>query len=105
MHSMVNRPDSIHRIQWAIRFVPVFGMITDGNVHDGTVARQPFLTPGNHIINDQWVSGHGLFEEEIVAIVCVPMRLKGSAFGEMVRWGGPSQHRSIFNVQRIRRSG
>jgi hypothetical protein len=41
MNSIVNRPDGIHRIQWAVRFIPVFGQYSPVVRHFAQVFCRP----------------------------------------------------------------
>jgi len=86
-------------------YLPCFGVITEGKVHDVKVAHQLTFAPGTVIVDDRGYNDYRLFarwtEQEILFVT----RMKDNAQYEVVEEREPPQHRGILADQTIRLSG
>jgi len=86
-------------------YLPCFGVITEGKVHDVKVAHQLTFAPGTVVVDDRGYNDYRLFarwtEQEILFVT----RMKDNAQYEVVEEREPPQHRGILADQTIRLSG
>jgi hypothetical protein len=86
-------------------YLPCFGVITDGKVHDVTVAHQLAFAPGTMVVDDRGYNDYRLFAEWTESEVFFVTRLKANAQFEVVEEREPPQHRRILKDQTIRLTG
>jgi len=86
-------------------YLPCFGVITEGKVHDVKVAHQLRFAPGTVVVDDRGYNDYRLFarwtEQEILFVT----RMKDNAQYEVVEEREPPQNRGILADQTIRLSG
>ncbi len=86
-------------------YLPCFGVITDGGVHDVRVAQQLSFAPGTVVVDDRGYNDYGLFGRWTAQGVFFVTRLKDNAQYEVVQRHEPPQHRGILSDQTIRLTG
>jgi hypothetical protein len=86
-------------------YLPCFGLITDGSVHDVKVAHQLAFPPGTIVVDDRGYNDYRLFANWTDADVFFVTRLKDNAQFEVVEEREPPQHRRILKDQTIRLTG
>ena len=86
-------------------YLPCFGVITEGKVHDVKVAHQLTFAPGTVVVDDRGYNDYRLFarwtEQEIFFVT----RMKDNAQFEVVQEHEPPQNRGILVDQTIRLTG
>jgi IS4 transposase len=86
-------------------YLPCFGVITEGKVHDVKVAHQLTFAPGTVVVDDRGYNDYRLFarwtEQEIFFVT----RMKDNAQFEVVQEHEPPQNRGILADQTIRLTG
>jgi len=86
-------------------YLPCFGVITEGKVHDVKVAHQLTFGPGTVVVDDRGYNDYRLFarwtEQEIFFVT----RMKDNAQFEVVQEHEPPQNRGILADQTIRLTG
>ena len=86
-------------------YLPAFGLITDGSVHDVKVAPQIPFAPGTIVVDDRGYNDYQLFADWTAKDVFFVTRLKDNAQFEVVEDHEPPQHRHILTDQTIRLTG
>ena len=86
-------------------YLPCFGVITDGGVHDVRVAQQLSFAPGTVVVDDRGYNDYGLFGRWTTQGVFFVTRLKHNAQYEVVETHAPPQNRGILCDQTIRLTG
>lgn len=86
-------------------YLPCFGVITDGSVHDVKVAHQLTFAPGTIVVDDRGYNDYRLFATWTEAEVFFVTRLKNKAQFEVVEEREPPPHRHIRHDQTIRLTG
>lgn len=86
-------------------YLPSFGLITNGSVHDVKVAHQLPFTPGTIVVDDRGYTDYRLFAQWTAAEVFFVTRLKNNAQFEVVEEREPPKHRRILKDQTIRLTG
>jgi hypothetical protein len=86
-------------------YLPCFGVITDGSVHDVKVAHQLTFAPDTIVVDDRGYNDYRLFATWTDAKVFFVTRLKDNAQFEVVEEREPPQHRRILKDQTIRLTG
>jgi len=86
-------------------YLPCFGVITDGGVHDVKVAQQLSFAPGTVVVDDRGYNDYGLFGRWTAQGVFFVTRLKDNAQYEVVEAQAPPQNRGILCDQTIRLTG
>ena len=86
-------------------YLPCFGVITDGKVHDVKVAHQIPFAPGTIVVDDRGYNDYRLFAHWTEAEVFFVTRMKDNAQFEVVAEREPPQNRGILSDQTIRLSG
>ena len=86
-------------------YLPCFGVITDGGVHDVKVAQQLSFAPGTVVVDDRGYNDYGLFGRWTAQGVFFVTRLKHNAQYEVVETHAPPQNRGILCDQTIRLTG
>jgi len=86
-------------------YLPCFGVITDGGVHDVKVAQQLSFAPGTVVVDDRGYNDYGLFGRWTAQGVFFVTRLKDNAQYEVVEAHAPPQNRGILCDQTIRLTG
>lgn len=82
-------------------YLPCFGVITDGSVHDVKVAHQLSFAPGTIVVDDRGYNDYRIFATWTGAEVFFVTRLKDHAQFKVVAKREPPQHRRILNDQII----
>ena len=86
-------------------YLPCFGVITEGKVHDVKVAHQLTFAPGTVVVDDRGYNDYRLFarwtEQEIFFVT----RMKDNPKFEVVQEHEPPQNRGILADQTIRLTG
>jgi hypothetical protein len=83
-------------------YLPCFGLITDGKVHDVKAAHQMTFSPGTVVVDDRGYNDYGLFAKWTQAGVYFVTRMKSNALDEVVAEHEPPQNRGILKDQTIR---
>lgn len=86
-------------------YLPCFGVITDGSVHEVNVAHQLTFAPGTIVVDDRGYNDYRLFATWTDAEVFFVTRLKANAQFEVVEEREPPTHRRILKDQSIRLTG
>ncbi|MGB9577796.1 MAG: IS4 family transposase [Halothiobacillaceae bacterium] len=86
-------------------YLPCFGLITDGKVHDVKVAHQIAFAPGTIVVDDRGYNDYRLFAQWTAAGVYFVTRMKDNALFEVVEERDPLQNRGILKDQVIRLTG
>ena len=70
------------KLHWVLDhdgYLPCFGLITDGKVHDVKAAHQMTFSPGTVVVNDRGYNDYVLFAKWTQAGVCFVTRMKRNA--------------------------
>jgi len=86
-------------------YLPCFGVITEGGVHDVKVAQQLNFAPGTVVVDDRGYNDYRLFARWTEAGVFFVTRMKDNAQYEVVETHQPPQNRGILSDQTIRLTG
>ena len=86
-------------------YLPCFGVITDGKVHDVKVAQQIYFAPGTVVVDDRGYNDYRLFANWTDAGVFFVTRMKGNAFYEVVETHKLPPNMNILSDQTIRLTG
>jgi hypothetical protein len=86
-------------------YLPCFGIITDGKVHDVKAAHQIHFAPGTIVVDDRGYNDYRLFGNWTDAEVFFVTRMKDNAQFEVVAEREPPQNRNIVKDQTIRLTG
>lgn len=86
-------------------YLPCFGVITDGSVHEVKVAHQLTFAPGTIVVDDRGYNDYRLFAQWTQAQVFFVTRLKDNAQFDVIEEREPPQHRRILRDQTIRLTG
>ncbi len=86
-------------------YLPCFGLITDGKVHDVKAAHQIAFAPGTIVVDDRGYNDYRLFAQWTDAGVFFVTRMKDNALFEVVEEREPPQNRGILKDQVIRLTG
>ena len=86
-------------------YLPCFGIITDGKVHDVKAAHQIGFAPGTIVVDDRGYNDYRLFAKWTDAQVFFVTRMKDNAQFEVVEEREPPQNRRILRDQIIRLTG
>jgi len=86
-------------------YLPCFGIITDGKVHDVRAAHQIGFAPGTVVVDDRGYNDYRLFAKWTDAQVFFVTRMKDNAQFEVLEQRDPPQNRRILKDQTIRLTG
>jgi hypothetical protein len=86
-------------------YLPCFGLITDGKVHDVNAAHQMRFAPGTIVVDDRGYTDYRLFAKWTEHEVFFVTRMKDNAQFEVVEERDPPQQRGILKDQTIRLTG
>lgn len=86
-------------------YLPCFGVITEGGVHDVKVAQQLNFAPGTVVVDDRGYNDYRLFARWSEVGVFFVTRMKDNAQYELVERHEPPQNRGILSDQTIRLTG
>ncbi|MFO1207056.1 MAG: IS4 family transposase [Burkholderiales bacterium] len=86
-------------------YLPCFGLITEGSVHDVKVARQIRFAPGTVVVDDRAYNDYRLFTKWTEAGVFFVTRMKDNAQFKVIEERQPPQNRGILCDQTIELSG
>jgi hypothetical protein len=86
-------------------YLPCFGIITDGKVHDVKAAHQMGFAPGTIVVDDRGYNDYRLFAQWTDAQVFFVTRMKDNAQFEVIEEREPPQNRGILKDQTIRLTG
>jgi hypothetical protein len=86
-------------------YLPCFGIITDGKVHDVKAAHQIPFAPGTIVVDDRGYNDYRLFGNWTDAEVFFVTRMKDNAQFEVLAERAPPQNRNILSDQTIRLIG
>ncbi len=86
-------------------YLPCFGIITEGKVHDVKVAQQMHFAPGTIIVDDRAYNDYRLFAKCTDDGVYFVTRMKDNALFEVVEEHQVPQNRNILKDQTIRLTG
>ena len=86
-------------------YLPCFGLITDGKVHDVRAAHQMDFAPGTIVVDDRGYNDYRLFAKWTDAQVFFVTRMKDNAQFEVLEERDPPQNRRILKDQTIRLTG
>jgi len=86
-------------------YLPCFGIITDGKVHDVKAAHQIGFAPGTIVVDDRGYNDYRLFAKWTDAQVFFVTRMKDNAQFEVVEERESPQNRRILRDQIIRLTG
>lgn len=86
-------------------YLPCFGIITEGSVHDVKVAQQIHFAPGTIVVDDRGYNDYRLFAKWTEAGVFFVTRMKDNAQFEVIEEREPPQNRHILRDQTIELSG
>jgi Domain of unknown function (DUF4372)/Transposase DDE domain len=86
-------------------YLPCFGVITEGAVHDVKVAHHICFAPGTVVVDDRGYNDYCLFARWTEAGVFFVTRMKNNAQYEVVETHDPPQNRGILSDQTIRLTG
>ena len=96
------------KLHWVLDhdgYLPCFGIITDGKVHDVKAAHQMGFAPGTIVVDDRGYNDYRLFAQWTDAQVFFVTRMKDNAQFEVLEEREPPQNRGILKDQTIRLSG
>jgi hypothetical protein len=86
-------------------YLPCFGLITEGKVHDVKAAHQIRFAPGTIVVDDRGYNDYRLFGQWTDDEVFFVTRMKDNAQFEVVEERSPPQNRGILKDQTIRLTG
>jgi Domain of unknown function (DUF4372)/Transposase DDE domain len=86
-------------------YLPCFGLITEGKVHDVKVAHRLFFEPGTVVVDDRGYNDYRLFAKWIEDEVYFVTRMKDNALYTVVENRPVPQNRSVLKDQIILLSG
>lgn len=86
-------------------YLPCFGIITDGKVHDVKAAHQIGFAPGTIVVDDRGYNDYRLFAKWTDAQIFFVTRMKDNALFEVIEEREPPQNRGILKDQIIRLTG
>ena len=86
-------------------YLPCFGVITEGKVHDVKVAHRLFFEPGTVVVDDQGYNDYRLFAKWIEDEVYFVTRMKDNALYTVVENRPVPQNRCVLKDQIILLSG
>jgi hypothetical protein len=86
-------------------YLPRFGIITEGKVHDVKAAHQIHFAPGTVMVDDRGYNDYRLFAKWTDASVFFVTRMKDNAQFEVVEEREPPQNRNILKDHIIRLCG
>ena len=86
-------------------YLPCFGLITEGKVHDVKVAQQMHFAPGTIVVDDRGYNDYRLFAKCTDDEVYFVTRMKDNALFEVVEEHEVPQNRNILKDQTIRLTG
>ena len=86
-------------------YLPCFGLITEGTVHDVKVAQQIHFAPGTIVVDDRGYNDYRLFAKWTEAGVFFVTRMKDNAAFEVVEERPVPHNRNILRDQTIRLTG
>lgn len=86
-------------------YLPCFGIVTDGKVHDVKAAHQIGFAPGTIVVDDRGYNDYRLFAKWTDAQVSFVTRMKDNAQFEAIEDREPPQNRGILKDQTIRLTG
>lgn len=86
-------------------YLPCFGVITEGKVHDVKVAHQLTFAPGTVVVDDRGYNDYRLFARWTEQEVFFVTRMKDNAQYQVVQEREAPQNRGILADQTIRLSG
>lgn len=86
-------------------YLPCFGLITDGKVHDVRAAHQMDFAPGTIVVDDRGYNDYRLFAKWTDAQVFFVTRMKDNAQFEVLKERDSPQNRRILKDQTIRLTG
>ena len=86
-------------------YLPCFGVVTDGKVHDVKVAQGIAFTPGTIVVDDRGYNDYRLFAKWTAQGAFFVTRMKDNAQFEMLQEHQASENSLILGDQTIRLSG
>jgi hypothetical protein len=86
-------------------YLPSFGLITEGKVHDVKAAHQMSFAAGTVVVDDRGYNDYRLFAKWTEAGVFFVTRMKDNALYEVIEQREPPRNRGILKDQTIRLSG
>jgi hypothetical protein len=86
-------------------YLPCFGLITEGKVHDVKAAHQIGFAPDTIVVDDRGYNDYRLFAKWTDAQVFFVTRMKDNALFEVVDERQPPQNRNLLKDQTIRLTG
>jgi len=86
-------------------YLPCFGIITDGKVHDVKAAHQIGSTLSTIVVDDRGYNDYRLFAKWTDAQIFFVTRMKDNALFEVIKEREPPQNRRILKDQTIRLTG
>jgi hypothetical protein len=86
-------------------YLPCFGVVTEGSVHDVKVAQRIHFAPGTIVVDDRGYNDYRLFGNWTDAEVFFVTRMKDNAQFEVLAEREPPPNRNILSDQSIRLTG
>jgi hypothetical protein len=86
-------------------YLPCFGVVTEGSVHDVKVAQRIHFAPGTIVVDDRGYNDYRLFGNWTDAEVFFVTRMKDNAQFEVLAEHAPPPNRNILSDQSIRLTG
>jgi hypothetical protein len=86
-------------------YLPSFGVITEGKVHDVNVAKTLRFEPGTVVVDDRGYNDYALFAKWTEQGIYFVTRMKDNAIFEVIEEHPLPQHRNILKDQTIRLTG
>ncbi len=86
-------------------YLPCFGLVTDGKVHDVRTAHQMDFASGTIVVDDRGYNDYRLFAKWTDAPVFFVARMKANAQFDVLEEREPPQNRRILKDQTIRLTG
>jgi hypothetical protein len=86
-------------------YLPCFGIVTEGSVHDVKIAQQIHFVPGTIVVDDRGYNDYRLFAKWSEAGVFFVTRMKDNAQYEVLEECEPPQSRGILCDQIIQLTG
>ena len=86
-------------------YLPCFGIITDGKVHDVKVAHQIHFAPGTIVVDDRGYNDYRLFANWSETDVFFVTRMKDNALYEVVETHKPPRNQNVLSDESIRLTG